>query len=89
MHGSSGYLNGEGESHTTEAGEVVDTQPPPPSKIALLKKKRFVPTAEQNKKRWHEISGYFDNACFYIFGSAAFLVPLIVAATLDRKSLGV
>ena len=74
MHGSSGYLNGDGESIATEVPVV---------------KKRFAPTPQQNKERWQEISGYFDCACFYFFGASAFLVPLIVAATLDRKSLGV
>lgn len=77
MHGSSGYLNGEGESTATEAAPVA------------VKTKRFTPTPEENKKRWQEISSYFDCCSFYFFGASALLVPLIVASTLDRKSLGV
>ena len=76
MHGSSGYLNGDGESTATEA-------------VPVAVKKRFTPTPEQNKKRWQEISSYFDCCSFYFFGASALLVPLIVASTLDRKSLGV
>lgn len=77
MHGSSGYLNGDGESTIPEGVPVVN------------KTKRFAPTPEQNKERWQEISSYFDCVCFYFFGASALLVPLIVASTLDRKNLGV
>ena len=75
MHGSSGYLHGDGESQSPEA--------------ALPPKKRYIPSPEQCKEQWEKISLYFDRVFFYIFGGTALLIPLIVAASLDRKMLGV
>jgi Neurotransmitter-gated ion-channel transmembrane region. len=73
MHGSSGYLHSESE------GQPIELPP----------KKRFARTAEQNKEQWIKICQSLDIICFYIFGSAALLTPLIIGASLDKTMLGI
>ncbi|XP_066915847.1 neuronal acetylcholine receptor subunit alpha-3-like isoform X2 [Clytia hemisphaerica] len=75
MHGSSGYLHGDGESQSPEA--------------PIVQKKRYSPSPEQCKEQWEKISLYLDRVFFYVFCGTALLIPLIVAASLDRKMLGV